>query len=164
MQKKEKVRVVGLYILKCVIGILCAHVITTLFNIADSTNWCLLSVLLVLSPDSEDSYKLAMTRIKANLVAAGAGLLVSPFYVPGMFWISVGVVLVIVLCYVFGVEAGARSASVAIIIILMHDETHRWWESATGRASAVLLGCLIGLLITFVFHYPERKRKPAAKE
>jgi len=115
----------------------------------------LLSVLLVLAPDSKDSYKLAITRIKANLVAAGAGLLLSPFYEPGIMWICIGVVLAIILCYAFGIEAGARSASVAVIIILMHDEGHRWWEAAASRASGVLLGCLIGLIITYVFHFPE---------
>ncbi len=145
--------------MKCVIGILCAHAITSFLKLEDSTNWCLLSVLLVLAPDSEDSYKLAVTRIKANLVAAGAGLILSPFYSPGMLWISIGVVLAIGLCYLLGVDAGARSASVAVIIILMHDESHRWWESAANRASAVLLGCAIGLLITYVFHYPEVMRR-----
>ncbi len=159
MPSKEKVRIVIIYMMKCVIGILCAHFVTTFLQLEDSTNWCLLSVLLVLAPDSEDSYKLAVTRIKANLVAAGAGLLLSPFYSPGILWISIGVIFAILLCYLFGVDAGARSASVAVIIILMHDEQHRWWEAATSRASAVLLGCVIGLIITFVFHYPEKMRK-----
>ena len=150
--------------LKCVIGILLVHAITSILKLEDNTNWCLLSALLVLAPDSEDSYKLAVTRIKANLVAAGVGLVLSPFFTPGMFWISLGVVLAIALCYLVGVDTGARSASVAIIIILMHDESQRWWVSAANRASAVLLGCAIGLLITYVFHYPEvMKRRRGEK-
>ena len=159
----EKVSTVIKYMIKCVLGILLVHAVTTLLSLEDSTNWCLLSTLLVLAPDSQDSYQLAIARIKANLIAAAAGLLISPFYTPGMLWISIGVILAIGFCYVFGVETGARSASVAIIIILVHDEGHRWWESSFSRASGVLLGCFLGLLITYVFHYPEVLRKRREK-
>ncbi|MCX6292214.1 MAG: FUSC family protein [Bacteroidetes bacterium] len=152
-------RIILLYLVKCVIGIICAHAITSLFKLEDHTNWCMLSVLLVLAPDSEDSYKFATIRIKANLVAAAAALIISPFYFPGMMWISIAVVLAVLFCYVFGVDTGARSASVAVIIILMHDETRHWWDAATNRAFVVLLGCVIGLVITYVFHYPEVLRK-----
>jgi len=152
----KKVIVIIIYLVKCVIGILSAYELTSLLNLTYVSSWCLLSTLLVLAPDTKDSYKLAFTRIKANLAGAAVGLLILTLHGSGILWVIIGVVLVISLCYVLKIEAGARSAAVAIIIILMHDELHHWWEVAIDRALGVLLGCGIGMTITFIFHQIEQ--------
>jgi uncharacterized membrane protein YgaE (UPF0421/DUF939 family) len=126
----------------------------------------LLSTLLVLAPDTKDSYKLAITRIKANIIGAGVGLLILTVYSPGVLWVVIGVVVAITLSYLLNIEIAARSAAVAVIIILMHDEMHHMWEVAIDRASGVLLGCAIGMAITFIFHQIEKwweKRHPTVE-
>ena len=39
-----------------------------------------------------------------------------------------------------------------MIIILLHQEGTHVWDSALSRVSAVIVGCLVGLGITYVFH------------
>ena len=155
MSKKKSIILV-IYLIKCVVGILLAYELTTLLQLKDIASWCLLSTLLVLAPDTKDSYKLAITRIKANLVGAGVGFLILTVYTNGMIWVLIGVILAITICYLLKIETGARSAAVAIIIILMHDELHHWWEVAVDRAFGVLLGCFLGMAITFIFHQIEK--------
>jgi len=152
----KKVTIVIIYLIKCIIGIVCAYYLTDLLHLTNIASWCLLSTLLVLAPDTKDSYKLAITRIKANLIGAAVGLLILTIYTPGVLWVIIGVVIAIILSYVLNIEIAARSAAVAVIIILMHDETHHMWEVAIDRASGVLLGCAIGMAITFIFHQIEK--------
>jgi uncharacterized membrane protein YgaE (UPF0421/DUF939 family) len=152
----KKVNIVIIYLIKCVIGIVCAYLLTNLLKLTNIASWCLLSTLLVLAPDTKDSYKLAITRIKANVIGAAVGLLILTVYTPGIVWVVIGVVVAITLCYVLSIEIAARSAAVAVIIILMHDEMHHMWEVAIDRALGVLLGCAIGMVITFIFHQAEK--------
>lgn len=162
----KKITIIIIYLIKCVIGILVTNELTTLLQLKDIATWCLLSTLLVLAPDTKDSYKLAQTRIKANLVGAGVGLLIMTMNSTGIVWVTIGVVVAIVICYILKIDASARSAAVAVIIILIHDELHRWWEVAVDRAFGVLLGCVIGMIITFVFHQIEKwwmKRHPVTE-
>lgn len=141
-----------IYASKCVTGTLLVFFISSLIQYTDF-GWCLISVILVLSPDGKDSVALAFTRIKANVVGAGVGiicLLISPTNI----WIlCVAVSLVISLCYLFKLDAGARSALAATIIIMLHEEGRHVWDTALERVIAVLAGCLLGLVITFIFHF-----------
>lgn len=155
MSRKE-ITILIIYLIKCVVGIFSAYLLTSLLHLTNVASWCLLSTLLVLAPDTKDSYKLAFIRIKANLAGAASGLLILVMHPQGIYWVIIGVVLVIVLCYLLKIEAGARSAAVAVIIILMHDELHHWWEVAIDRAFGVLLGCGIGMVVTFLFHQMEK--------
>ena len=48
--------------------------------------------------------------------------------------------------------AGSRSALAAVAIIILHEPGPHLWDAAAERAAMVIAGCLLGLLITFVFH------------
>lgn len=58
------------YVAKYLVGVSLVFGAASYWNHHDIT-WCLVSVLLVLSPDSREAVPLALTRIKANFVAAG---------------------------------------------------------------------------------------------
>lgn len=76
----DRVKTLLVYIAKCVLGVVIVYTVSTLINYK-TFGWALISVILVLSPNGEDSMTLAFTRIKANLVGASVGilcLLVSP--------------------------------------------------------------------------------------
>ncbi|MBC8083642.1 MAG: FUSC family protein [Hymenobacter sp.] len=126
--------------------------------------WCLVSVLLVLSPDSREAVPLAFTRIKANGVAAGIcalclGLLPASYPVIGFALAST-----IVLCYLGRLMGGCRSALAAIIIIMLHDpilSRAAVWQTAWQRLGSVVIGCGLALLITLVFHRSYHKLRPA---
>ncbi|MFX8362502.1 FUSC family protein, partial [Acinetobacter baumannii] len=79
-----------IYAAKCVSGVLIVSTLSWLLNYTEFA-WCLISVILVLSPDGKDSVSLAFNRIKANLVGAGVGLLCLLFFTSNMWSISLAV-------------------------------------------------------------------------
>jgi uncharacterized membrane protein YgaE (UPF0421/DUF939 family) len=118
--------------------------------------WCLISVILVLSPDGKDALPLAFTRIKANFVGAGVGLLCLLVSPTNMWILSLALSITLSLCYLFKFDTAVRSALAATIIIMLHEEGKHLWDTALERVIAVVAGCTLGLLITFTFHFKEK--------
>lgn len=148
----DRLKSLLVYAAKCVTGSLAVFAIASILHYGDIA-WALISVMLVLSADGKDSLPLAITRIKANVVGAAVGalcLLVSP----NNFWImSVALVITLSLCYFLKLDAGIRSSLAATIIIMLYPEGAHIWDTAIERIIAVLAGCLIGLIVTFIFHF-----------
>lgn len=147
-------RVLGflIYAAKCVSGVLIVSTLSWLLNYTEFA-WCLISVILVLSPDGKDSVSLAFNRIKANLVGAGVGLLCLLFFTSNMWSISLAVSTALAICYLFKIDSAARSALAAVIIIMIHEAGKHVWDTAFERVIGVLSGCILGLIITFIFHF-----------
>lgn len=156
----ERIKSLVIYSAKCVTGTLIVYILSSLLHYNDIT-WCLISVLLVLSPDGKDAVPLAFTRIKANLVGASAGLLCLLISPNNMWIVSAALAVTLSVCYFFKLDAGIRSALAATIIVMLHEGKHIW-DTAIERVIGVLAGCVLGLLITFIFHYnikPPEKTK-----
>ncbi|CAN5446506.1 hypothetical protein BH11BAC2_BH11BAC2_15080 [soil metagenome] len=144
-----------IYIAKCVSGTLLVYLLSALLDYSDIA-WCLISVILVLSADGKDSVPLAVTRIKANFVGAAVGVICLLISTTNMWILSAGLSLTLAFCYIFKLDSGIRSALAATIIIMLHEDGRHVWDSAIIRIIAVLTGCLIGLLITYLFHFNEK--------
>jgi uncharacterized membrane protein YgaE (UPF0421/DUF939 family) len=154
----KRVNGVLIYILKCAAGTIAVFAISSLIHYKNIA-WSLISVLLVLSPEAKDSISLAFNRIKANLVGAGIGLLCLFIATPNMWTLSLGIALTISVCYLLKLEAAARSALAATVIIMLHQEGTHLWNTATERVIAVFAGCVLGLIITFLFHLPFKGKR-----
>jgi uncharacterized membrane protein YgaE (UPF0421/DUF939 family) len=141
-----------IYAGKCVSGILLCFTISIFFSSWIDYPWSLISVVLILSPEGKDALELAITRIKANFVGATTGALVLFTHLSNPWDIALGAVISLFACDRLKLNTGARSTLAAMIIILLHQEGTHLWDSALSRVSAVVIGCLIGLLVTFVFH------------
>ena len=139
-----------LYIVEAVIGTGIGYYLYHLYPVLG--NWTLISVVLVLAPDRRDAISLAVSRIKANLVGAAVGLGLFYLHPINFPMICLGLALAIIACDVLGIQAATRTATVAILIVLLHEPGKHLWEVATERAVGVVLGCLIGVLITYTFH------------
>jgi hypothetical protein len=72
--------------------------------------------------------------------------------------------LSLIACDLLMLNAGAKSTLAAMIIVLMHHEGPHIWDSAVGRISSVILGCLLGLVITYIFHSIFKIKTPVWKE
>jgi uncharacterized membrane protein YgaE (UPF0421/DUF939 family) len=144
-----------LYIAKCITGISIVFLLSWLFNYHD-IGWCIISVILVISPDSKEALPLAITRIKANLLAGVASLLFLLFGPSNILTICLSLAVTIILCHIFKVMAGSRSALAAVIIIMMHNNDNpapvHFWFTALERILSVISGCLIALTVTFLYH------------
>jgi uncharacterized membrane protein YgaE (UPF0421/DUF939 family) len=154
----ERIKSLLIYAAKCVTGTIIVFIFSSLLNYKD-LGWCLISVILVLSPDGTDAVTLAFTRIKANTIGAGVGLLCLLISPMNMWVLSLALIVTLIFCYLFKLDAGARSALAATIIIMLHEEGKHVWDTALERVIAVLGGCILGLLITFAFHFNLKKEK-----
>jgi uncharacterized membrane protein YgaE (UPF0421/DUF939 family) len=143
---------IAVYIAKCVSGILLCSFLSIFFRQWIDYSWSLISVVLVLSPEGTDAVELAMTRIKANFVGAGVGVILLFSQLPSPWNIALGAALALFVCYQLKLNTAARSSLAAVIIILLHHEGTNLWSSALSRVSAVITGCVIGLIITYIFH------------
>jgi uncharacterized membrane protein YccC len=63
-----------LYITKCIAAVSFIYVLSYLFHYPD-IGWCLVSAVMVLSPNAQEALPVARTRIAANLVGSTAILL-----------------------------------------------------------------------------------------
>jgi uncharacterized membrane protein YgaE (UPF0421/DUF939 family) len=148
----ERIKSLLLYAAKCVTATLTVFTFSSLLNYQD-IGWCLISVILVLSPDGKDSIPLALTRIKANLIGASVGILCLLISSNNMWILSAALVITLSLCYLLQYDTAVRSALAATIIIMLHEEGKHLWNTALERVIAVMAGCVLGLLITFAFHF-----------
>nr|WP_283770010.1 FUSC family protein [Mucilaginibacter sp. Bleaf8] len=115
-------------------------------------SWSLISIILVLAPDRKDAMGLAVNRIKANLVGSVVGLTLFYIHPINLFMICLGIALAIAICELLKIQVAARTAAVSVIIITMHEPGKYLWDIALERAGGVVSGCVIGVIITYVFH------------
>ena len=141
----------SVYILKAISAVFLSYVTSMLVPWLDFA-WCLISSILVLSPEGTDAMPLALTRIKANLVGAFSGLLILLIDLPVPYNMGAGAIISLFLCDLFKLNTGAKSTLAAMVIVLMHPEGAHVWDASLGRISSVIFGCVLGLIVTFVFH------------
>lgn len=139
------------YIVKCLVGVTIGYVLYKAFpQYSGEFFWMLLSILLSITHDN--SSKVAFDRMKGNIVGSIVGflafLLRNP---PNLRTISLGIVLTITLCFLFRLIEVSRTALVAFIIVVIHEEERSSWDVAAYRMASVISGCLIGLIINYVF-------------
>ena len=148
----ERIKSLLLYVAKCITGTLIVYLLSSVLDYKD-ISWCLISVILVISPESKDSMALAFTRIKANIIGASVGVICLLIHPTNMWMLSFALGITLTLCYIFRLDSGERSALAATIIIMLHVEGGHIWNTALVRVIAVLAGSALGLLITLVFHF-----------
>lgn len=134
-----------IYILRCVLGFSIGYALMQAIPEFDLF-WALLSIMLVISPEGKDAPRLTTERVKANLIGALSGFIVVFLPISMYFKIVAGIVLAAVLCKIFKLLNVARTAVVAIIIILIEKGSTDYLASVE-RFISVLVGCLIGLLV-----------------
>ncbi len=139
------------YVIKCVAGVLIAFLLAQLLHYSDYI-WCLISIMLVLSPDGSDAPTLAVNRMKANLIGAGAGLVMLLINPATVIMVAGAVVITTIVCYYTKLENSTRTALAASIIVTLHESGKHIWNVALERIIAVIAGCILGIVITYVFH------------
>ncbi len=146
------------YIIKCVIGGLFCYFVYRLFP-QHQLNWSIISVLLVLSPDHNDSVNLAFARIKANIIGASVGLFAFLIHPSNAIVLACAIVATILVCYFLKLAAPTRSALAALIIVLMPQEKLNTEIAAVERMLCVIFGCAVGLVTTYAFAIGERRKR-----
>jgi uncharacterized membrane protein YgaE (UPF0421/DUF939 family) len=109
--------------------------------------WAVVSAVVVILPEVRGSMASASLRVIANLVGAGVGLLVSFLGWPSLPSLALGLPTTALSCRIIGVDTAARTASVALVIVLLKDPLGVR-SSSEARVGLVMLGCAVALLVT----------------
>jgi uncharacterized membrane protein YgaE (UPF0421/DUF939 family) len=154
-------KILLIYMAKCVSGVLLCSLLSVFFHEWIDYTWSLISVVLVLSPEGKDALELSVTRIKANFVGAAVGVALLFSQLASPWNIAVGAAVALFVCDRLKLNTAARSTLAAVIILLLHPEGTTLWSSAATRVGAVTTGCVLGLIITYVFHSLIKIETPA---
>ena len=119
-------------------------------------SWSIVSVLLVLAPEHGDSVRFAFDRIKANVIGAMIGLTAFLSNLPEAIALGAAVTATILVCYFLKLKAPSRSALAAVVIVLIQEESEHTARAAAERMMCVIIGCVVGLLVTFLFSFRDR--------
>ncbi len=156
----QKLRLL-LYAFKCVAGLCVGYALYRLFP-QHQFYWSIISILLVLAPDSGDSNKLAFERMGANLLGSTIGLLIYLVHKPNLLSLCVGVVATIFVGTRLKLENAIRSALVSLIVVMINEQQNNSGKAALERIGCVIAGCVIAMLITLAFNLLSPKGAAAA--
>jgi uncharacterized membrane protein YccC len=106
-----------IYSLKCALGFTIGYSLY-LFIPQYEVYWTLLSIILVLSPEDKEAKRLALERMKANLIGSVIAVMLFLIHQPTLPLIILGVLAVISICYLFNLLNVARTAMATLIIVL----------------------------------------------
>ncbi|PVY37346.1 FUSC family protein [Pontibacter virosus] len=134
---------VVLYIIRCIIGFLIGYTLYLAFPQVEFF-WTMLSILLVLSPEIRDSSMLTVERIKSNLIGSSVGLLCVWLPVPQVLMMVIGIAVSILVCHFFNLMDVARTAVVALVIVVTYEKEVITNLAGVERFLCVTLGCVIG--------------------
>ncbi|MDM1293329.1 FUSC family protein [Sphingobacterium sp. N143] len=135
-----------IYTLRVLIGFLLGYMLFITFP-EYSVSWTLISIILVISPQENESKKIAIDRAKSNFIGSAIGL--SLYFVPisQLHAMIIGIVSSLIICKALNIMAVARTSMVALIIVYLHEQESRSYFAALDRFGCVCVGCLIGLMV-----------------
>jgi uncharacterized membrane protein YgaE (UPF0421/DUF939 family) len=149
-----------LYIIKCMIGAVICYWLYEAFP-QYPFFWALISVVLVVSPENDK--KLAYLRIEGNFLGSAIGLLLFFFPLPTVIILCLGISLTIIIGFILKLHASVRTAVAANIIVLFQEKEAHSWNVALNRVGCVVVGCVVGFLITILFTKLENMWKKKIK-
>ena len=125
--------------------------------------WAAVSAILVLQPGVHKSLAASFVRVLANLIGVGTGVIVSIVFPhgPAAVAVSLSLVVVILLCELLRLDLGLRSACASLLIVTLSTDPallHRGEQ----RATAVIVGCGIALLLQLALYWAGEQRHTAA--
>ncbi|WP_320130203.1 FUSC family protein [uncultured Sphaerochaeta sp.] len=156
IKKETGNAVYALYLLKSIIGTCICYAFYKAIP-EYHLYWSIISLLLVLAPDWDNSIKLPLNRIKANLTGGIVGLLCFFIPFPQLFTLCLGVIATILVCSILNYSTATRSALAALVIVYIQEYETASWIVSLERIFSVILGSLVGLALTLLFHAIELK-------
>jgi len=128
--------------------------------------WAAISAVIVTQPGLHPSVRASLMRVIANIIGACVGALFGALIGHTLYGLAAGVVVTGLVCYLTGLEEAVRPAYAAVVILILNPGPGSTWFSSLERVYAVIIGCLVSLLVGFVFDKSTRRfglgPKPAA--
>ena len=139
------------YVAKCLVGVTIGYLLMKTFpRESGQYYWLLISVVLSITHDNNS--KVALDRMRGNIIGSLVGFIVFLLHnPPNLLTISIGVAITIAVCFGLDLIGVCRTALVGFIIVIMYEGEHSSWMGAIYRVLGVILGCLLGLAINYTF-------------
>jgi uncharacterized membrane protein YgaE (UPF0421/DUF939 family) len=120
---------------------------------AGGLNWAIISAIVVLQPELQQSLAASLSRVAANLVGALAGLAVAATAGVSVPSVLGAVVVTAVACGVLRLDVALRTACVAAIIV-MTTQAHPGHVVLSGaeRFLSTTVGCAVAVVIQLTTH------------
>lgn len=141
-----------IYLLRCLVGFSIGYILYTQL-VHFEFFWAFLSIILVISPEENDSKRLSIERFKSNFVGSFIALLCILIHGNSLLMIVIGIILTILTCRLFRIMNMARVAIVALLIIMVQPHQEELSYTPVLRFAAVGIGCFIGLTIVVTSSY-----------
>lgn len=139
------------YIAKCLTGVGIVFLLFATFpQEKDLSLWLLVSMLISITHDNNSTA--AKDRMRANIIGSFVGLvtfLVLP--PPHLLAVFLGVAVTILICFKLDLMQVCRTALVGLVLVLAYEKVHSDWKGAIFRMASVVAGCLLGLIINYLF-------------
>jgi uncharacterized membrane protein YgaE (UPF0421/DUF939 family) len=149
-------RIGASYVIRTTLAATASLVVSRMLHIANPI-WAVVSSVVVIMPEVHTSVASAAWRVVANLIGAGVGVGIALLALPSIPSLVMGLLVVAALCRLTGLDGAARSASVALVIVLLREHTAQTvLGSSETRVVLVLLGCVVALVVTIVAAQLER--------
>ncbi|UIR54506.1 FUSC family protein [Sphingobacterium sp. SRCM116780] len=141
-----------IYLIRILIGFSIGYFLYIKFPQYSAT-WALISIVLVISPDDKEATKIAIDRTKSNLIGSASGIIFYFTNLPQMWSMLLGIIASVAICKLLNILSVARTAMVALIIVVIHEQQLKSYIGALDRFACVTIGCVIGLLVTLCTSY-----------
>ena len=137
-----------LYVIKCTLGAAICYLLSEFFP-QYPLFWSVISVVLVVSPENDQ--KLAYIRIEGNIMGSAIGLLIYFLPFPTFILLCLAVSLTTITGILLKLKMSLRTAVAATIIVLYQEKLVNSWDVALQRVACVVVGCIVGFIITWIF-------------
>ncbi|HWB53569.1 MAG TPA: FUSC family protein [Tepidisphaeraceae bacterium] len=108
--------------------------------------WATVSACLVLQPDSQRSFAVAVGRVLANFIGAFVGLALGQALGISQFVVILALVATSFICSILRLDPSLRIACVAAIIVLA-TSSGNVARAGFERFAYVTVGCVVGLIV-----------------
>jgi uncharacterized membrane protein YgaE (UPF0421/DUF939 family) len=140
----------AVYIIKCLTGILICY---GLYKYIPQYPfyWAMVSASVSLSIDNSTDQ--AFNFMKSNILGCAVGITLYPLHLPEILILSIGIVSTICIGIALNITETLRSALVSLGIVIVKEEQEKHWFVALERVTCIIVGCVVGLLVTVFFSF-----------
>lgn len=107
------------------------------------------SAVVVTQPALDSSLKASLLRVAANLAGAVCGAGLALLMDQPLAAMTVGILLVGLVCYALKLDGLLRPAFVAVILVTLAGESAEW-QASRNRVVGVIVGCFCAVAVGFL--------------
>lgn len=140
----------SIFIIKCGSGVALCYF---LYNIWPKYQFDLAMISVLFGLSFENSRKQAVDAILSNVLGCAIALFLLLLPLPGIWLLSFGVILVVVLGYGSGLGEMIKPALAALVIVLLQQERTIHWFGPLQSVFSLLTGCAVAIVLTVMFDF-----------